>query len=101
MLSIIGELRLQTDDAQVYKVILEERKSIHGLFRAMLSMDDIPFAGDRLKVSEHSTTTDDIHQRKILLYISQQTNECAYFIRDYCFRSRSEYKLITSRLQVY
>ncbi|KAF7800204.1 hypothetical protein EIP86_011451 [Pleurotus ostreatoroseus] len=75
---------------EVYKVILEERKSIHGLFRAMFSMDDILFAGDRLKVSEHSTTTDDIHQRKILLYISQQTNECAYFIRDYCFRSRMQ-----------
>ncbi|KAJ3555955.1 hypothetical protein NM688_g2293 [Phlebia brevispora] len=73
---------------QLYHKQMEKDTKMRALYKGMDVMYKVLFDGGRLQPGALPKASE--HQWKILLRVSQQTNECAYFIRDYCSRSRRE-----------
>ncbi|KAF7798558.1 hypothetical protein EIP86_009780 [Pleurotus ostreatoroseus] len=69
---------------KLYQRQMEKDRKICSLYREMNSTYKVIFDGGRLESSRIPDIAKD--QREVVLRVSQQTNECAYFIRDYCTR---------------
>lgn len=66
---------------------MEKDRKVYDLYREMSSMYKVLFDGGRLESGRMPDITK--NQCEVMLRVSQQTNECAYFIRDYCSRDLS------------